>query len=109
MSIELLVIAALTVYRLTLLINKEDAPFELAARFRTWAGVTYDQYSNPVANGQLSAAILCPYCLSVWIGLLVSIYIGLAVYFGVANIAIYPMLPFALSGISTYLFKVAGV
>lgn len=109
MTIEYFVIAALATYRLTLLIHKEDAPFELAARFRTWAGVVYDRYSNPQSTGQLSAAILCPFCLSVWIGIGITLYIGLALYLGIANIAIYPMLPFALSGVASYLFKVAGV
>ena len=107
--IELLLVAALAVYRITLIVHKEDGPFELAAKFRTWAGVTYDQYSNPVPNGQLSAAILCPYCLSVWIGICATLYIGLAVYLNIANIAIYPMLPFALSGLSTFLFRWTGV
>lgn len=78
-------------------------------RFRTWAGVTYDAYSNPISNGELSAAILCPYCLSVWIGLAVTVYMGIAVYLNLEHIAIYPLVVFALSGLSTFAFKWAGV
>lgn len=109
MTPELLIIAALTVYRLTLLISKEAGPFDVLGRFRSWAGVTYDQYSNPISNGELSAAILCPYCLSVWVGLAVTLYVVVMFYFNLEHIASYPMLPFALSGASAYLFKSAGV
>lgn len=109
MTLEYLLIAALATYRLSLLISKEAGPFDLFGRFRTWAGVTYDQYSNPVASGQLSEAILCPFCLSVWIGICATLYLGIAAYLGVAHLAIYLLLPFALSGAAAYLFKSAGV
>ena len=109
MSIETLLIAALATYRLTLLINKESGPFDLLGRFRTWAGVTYDQYSNPVASGQLSEAILCPFCLSIWIGFMVTLFVGAAWLLGAEKIALYILLPFALSGASTFLFKWTGV
>ena len=109
MTLEYLLIASLAVYRITLLVNKEAGPFDILGRFRTWAGVTYDQYSNPVSNGELSAAILCPYCLSVWVAIGVTLYMGIAIYLKIEHIAIYPLLPFALSGIASYLFKSAGV
>ena len=109
MTIEYLLIAALATYRITLLINKESGPFDLFGRFRTWAGVTYDQYSNPVSSGQLSEAILCPFCLSVWIGICVTLFIGAAWLLNAEKIALYCLLPFALSGASTFIFKWTGV
>lgn len=109
MSLELLLITCLATYRITLLVHKEAGPSDIFGRFRTWAGVTYDAYSNPISNGELSAAILCPFCLSIWIGILVTLYLGLAVYFGVVHIAVYLLLPFAMSGAASYLFKLAGV
>lgn len=109
MTIELMIIAALATYRITLLVHKESGPWDMFGRFRSWAGVTYDAYSNPVSNGELSAAILCPYCLSVWVGIVVTLYIGVMLLLNLGHIAIYSMLPFALSGISAYWFKSAGV
>jgi hypothetical protein len=108
MTIELLIIAALAVYRITLLINKEAGPWDLLGRFRTWAGIDYDEHSNPFSTGELSAAILCPYCLSVWIGFMVTLYIVVMHVLNLGHITIYPLLPFALSGISAYWFKSAG-
>jgi hypothetical protein len=108
MTLEYLLIIALSTYRLSLLISKEAGPFDILERFRVWAGVTYDQYSNPVSNGQFSAGILCPFCLSVWIGTCVTLYVGITTYLGIGNIAIYPLLPFALSGFSVFLFKWTG-
>lgn len=109
MSLEHFIIAALATYRLTRLIHKEDGPFDIAARFRTWAGIKFDEYSNPYSTGQLSAAINCPYCLSVWIGIGVTILLGIAALLNVETIALYLLLPFALSGLATYFFMSTGV
>lgn len=107
--IEYLIIVALAVYRLTLLINKESGPFDMLGRFRTWAGVKYDQYSNPVSTGELSAAIICPYCLSVWIAICVTLYLVITWFLNIEDLAVLLLLPFALSGVSAYLFRIAGV
>jgi len=109
MNLEYFLIAALATYRLTLLIHKEAGPFDLFGKFRTWAGVTYDQYSNPVSNGELSAAILCPYCLSVWIGIGVTILLIVAMFLNAEMVALYILLPFALSGLASFIFKWTGV
>ena len=109
MSIETLIIAALATYRLTLLLHKEAGPFDILGKFRSWAGVTYDQYSNPQSTSELSAAILCPYCLSVWVGIVVTLYLGIASYFNVLHYAVYALIPFALSGVASYWFKSSGV
>jgi len=109
MTLAHFLLAALATYRLTLLIHKESGPFDILGRFRTWAGVTYDTYSNPVSNGELSAAILCPYCLSVWIGIGVTILLIVAMLLNAETVAIYILLPFALSGLAVFLFRYAGV
>lgn len=110
MSIELLLVTAyLAVYRLTLLVSKEAGPFDMFGRFRTWAGVEYDQYSNAVPTGQLSEMILCPFCTSVWMGIGATILLVAARLLGVEIILFYALLPLALSGFSTFLFKWTGV
>lgn len=104
-----ILLAALATYRLTLLVSKEAGPFDIFGRFRTWSGVKFDEYSNPFSTGQLSEMILCPYCTSVWIGIGVTIVVGAAVYLNFLTLISFVLLPFALSGLSVFLFKWAGV
>jgi hypothetical protein len=107
--LEHFLIAALAVYRLSLLISKEAGPFDMFGRFRTWAGVEFDQYSNPYATNQFAEGLLCPFCVSVWLGFCGTIYLFAAWLLKVEEIAMYPLIPFALSGIAVYLFRVGGV
>lgn len=110
MRIEIvLLLAALATYRLTLLVSKESGPFDMFGRFRTWAGVKFDQYSNPYSTGQLSEMILCPYCTSVWIGIGVTILVGAALYLHLLTLISFVLLPFALSGLAVFFFKWTGV
>jgi len=109
MSPETFVILALATYRLSLLISKEPGPFDILGKFRTWAGVEYDQYSHPQATGQLSEAIMCPYCLSVWIGICVTLVVVAAQYLNLLPLVTYALLPFALSGLAVAFFKWFGV
>lgn len=109
MTIEFLIILALTTYRLTLLISKEAGPFDIMGRFRSLVGVKFDEYSNPYATNQISEMVLCPYCLSVWIGFGATIgWIG-AGLLGLNTVYFYLLLPFALSGLAVFFFKWAGV
>ena len=102
-------IIALATYRLTLLINKEAGPFDIFGKFRTWAGIRFDQYSVPYATGQLSEAIICPYCLSVWVGICVTLLTAGASYLGFLTLITFLLLPLALSGFTVFLFRYAGV
>lgn len=109
MSNEILLITLLATYRITLLISKERGPFDMLGRFRTWAGIKFDEYSNPIATGELSEGILCPYCLSVWIGIGITTLIGIAAILGNVNVALWLLFPFAISGAAVFFFKWAGV
>lgn len=109
MSPEWLIVAALATYRLTLLLSREHGPAEIFARFRYVLGVRPDEYSKETATGFWSELILCPYCLSVWIGFLITVFIAAALYFQFETIAFFVLLPFALSGLSVFFYKWAGV
>lgn len=109
MSLETIVILALTVYRLTLLISKEAGPFDMMGRFRTWIGVKFDEHSRPYATGQVSEMVLCPFCLSVWVAICVTLIAAGAYGFGVEKYVLWVFLPFALSGVSVFFFKWTGV
>jgi hypothetical protein len=109
MSLETLLVLALATYRLSLLISKEAGPFDLMGRFRTFVGVKFDEHSRPYATGQVSEMVLCPFCLSVWIGFGVTLLLIGAMVAGVEKYLTYALLPFALSGLSVFFFKWTGV
>ena len=109
LNLETIIILALATYRLSLLISKEQGPFDIFGKFRDWAGIKFDAYSNPVATGQLSEAIICPYCLSVWVGICATLGLAVAHAAGVEKYYLLVLLPFALSGLAVFFFKWAGV
>lgn len=108
MSPELLIIAALAVYRLTFMLNAEAGPGDIFGRLRARMGVKFDQYSNPYSDHWIGQGVLCYYCLSVWIAFGISALVLAAFAFNRADIAFWGLLPFALSGISIFLKKWTG-
>lgn len=109
MSPELLIVAALAVYRLTLLFSRESGPGDMFGWIRHQLGVRHDEYSQETATGWLSEAILCPYCFSVWMGIVITAFILIARAGNVDAIVFIILLPFAFSGLSVFLFKWTGV
>ena len=107
--LEIGVIAALATYRITLLFSRESGPGDIFGRIRYQLGVRPDEHSKETATGWLSEAILCPYCFSVWVGIVITGFILVTHVLNVGNVAIFILLPFALSGISVFFFKWAGV
>lgn len=92
MTLTTLLIAILAAYRLTLLISSEGGPYAVLERFRYLVGVRLDEYSKPYGTNTWARGILCPYCLSVWVGLVIAALMYLAPQAE-------PVLwPFALSG-----------
>lgn len=92
------VIAALAVYRLARLVALEEGPGHVFAHLRQRATTDYDQDGEP-ANFW-GALLSCPLCLSVWLGLLVGPLVLL-----VPTVATWLLLPFALSGVATFLVR----
>lgn len=103
MTIETLLIIAFATYRLTLLFSKENGPKDIFEWIRFKLGVRRDEHSREVATGFWSELILCPYCFSVWVGITVTLSIVL-----IPAIALWCLLPFALSGVSVFLFRWVG-
>lgn len=98
MSPELLIIAALATYRLTFMLNAESGPADVFGRFRTRIGVKYDVNSMAYGTNWLSEGVLCFYCLSVWIGIGLTLWILAWSAVNRADIAFWTLTPFALSG-----------
>jgi hypothetical protein len=71
---DLLIISLATVY---VSVNLADAytsgPWNTLDKLRRWAGVTYNELGNAEATpGSLGDMILCPYCNSVWIAIILT-------------------------------------
>lgn len=108
MSTELIIIALLAVYRLTQMFNNEAGPADIFGRLRTRIGVTFDEYSNPVASNWLADGVLCFYCLSVWVAFGVTILVIAAVLLNRPDVAQWILFPFAISGGAVFMKKWAG-
>ena len=87
-----LLILSLAVYRLSSLFAFEDGPFSMFQKLRGFTGVVLDEDDEQEGTNEVSKAIICPFCNSLWISL------GLiAFFFLIPNITIILALPFALS------------
>lgn len=111
-------IMALTVWRISSIIVREEFVFSLAQKMRTALGVIgyeyleemqdetfikrYEDYESHLQPTWISRGITCLWCVSFWIGLL----FGLA-YMYVYGVDVYNLcLPFALSGFAIIFDKV---
>lgn len=83
---------SLAVFRATYFILYDVAPFELMAKVRDLAGVKQNAYGNNYGTNEISKALCCPWCTSLWLGLL----------FAKGNIRE----ALAYSGVTALLFKV---
>lgn len=63
-------INVLATFRLTYFILYDDAPFSLMAQLREAAGVKLNIYGHPYGTNELSKAMSCAWCCSLWLGLL---------------------------------------
>lgn len=104
----MLIIAALAVYRVTLMLNAESGPGDIFARVRVKLGVRYDEYSKPYGKGAVADAVLCFYCLSVWVAVGATVWLAVCKHFNRLDIGLVLLIPFALSGVAVYLKKAVG-
>lgn len=88
MTIEVLLVAALSCWRITSLLIREDGPFDIFMHIRTLTGRIRG----------LEALTTCVWCLSFWIGAAVSA-VAFTTYWWL-------LMPFALSAAAVGLDKV---
>lgn len=96
-----LLILILATWRLSSLLATEPGPFDVFARLRRLVGVRND--GGPYGTNVVSRAIICVWCVSVWIGA------GwMAFYWIRSDYAFWAALPFALSGGAVLINEVIG-
>ena len=91
-SIAYLIIALLATYRLTSLFKYEVGPWKILTKFRMLFGIIHDSKGFPHGYPETLFGELfeCYYCLSVWVGGIVTLAMVLGLW--------WLMLPLALSG-----------
>ena len=102
---EILLIAVFATYRLTFMLSEETGPGEVFAKLRDRIGVKYDEHSRRYGANIFAEAVICFYCLSVWIGLGVFLML-LALQ--LVPLPMIVLLPFTFSGGAIFLKKWVG-
>lgn len=92
LTVPVLGVLALSVFRLTSLLVFEAGPWDIFHWLRRKAGITYDRHSQKIANNELGRMLLCPWCTSMWVSF------GVVLIWAVGGTVV--LLPFALSAIS---------
>ena len=67
-----LVIISLATWRISSLLVHEAGPWNIIARFRHLIGIRYDAWSNPVGNNVFAQALMCVWCISIWVAAFVA-------------------------------------
>lgn len=71
--IELFIIGSVLVWRLTRLIGKESGPYMILAKFRSRVGIYNTPSLKQESRTEIGRMILCPKCLSLWVGWIVAL------------------------------------
>lgn len=102
------VLLALAVYRVAMLLTRDDGPFDIFLRLRVWAGV-YDLDEQGSIMSPLGKLFECPYCVGLYASLPAA-FILLYVPFTLEGLGWIwlGVLWFALAGAQAVLETVAG-
>lgn len=94
MNLTIFLIASLATFRLSLLISKEDGPAWIFLKLRRWLKREAQQHQS-VKETALHEGIECQWCVSVWTGAIVTLYL---VALNFCDWPIAPLIWLALSG-----------
>lgn len=96
-SIIQAILMMLGAWRITSLFFRERGPFGIFLAFRTIAGIESDDAGMPIRipDREIAQLLGCPWCLSIWIGLLLAVG-----WYLIPTITICLVLPFALSAMA---------
>jgi len=72
MPLEFVVIC-LMVWRVSALLTAERGPYDLLGKFRDVVGVGYDEMSQCQGKNEVSKALCCIRCTSLWVGLVAAL------------------------------------
>jgi len=87
-----LIVYILATWRLARLLTSEQGPYDVFDRLRHKIGISYDDEGEPHGANVVAEAVMCLWCLSIWIGLGVAI-----AYYVAPTVTFWVTLPLALS------------
>lgn len=93
-SVFTFILLSLATWRISNLLIHEDGPLDVFARLRFLVGVKYDEKSNTYGTNFVSILFSCIYCMSIWVGIIVT-----GLFYGFTSV-LHFMIPFALSAVS---------
>lgn len=96
-------ILTLATWRITSLLVNEYGPFNLLERMRYRLGVRYDESLQRIGMNVVAEAFTCMWCLSVWVGLVLSIAL-----YAMPVLSVWLLLPFALSAGAIVIDRLKG-
>lgn len=91
---------AFATWRISSLLVNEDGPYAMFARLRALVGVRHNDEFQPVAGNVVAGAFMCVWCMSVWVGLALSLLSWFA-----PDVAAWIVLPMALSAAAIVIGK----
>jgi len=69
----MILLYCLATYRISSMLSSESGPFGIFDKFRYFIGVRYNEYSIPYGTNVVAKGVLCLWCNSVWVGILVTL------------------------------------
>jgi len=75
-SFIMFVVISLSVWRISSLFAREDGPFDVFARIRSFAGVEYDKESEMFSTNGFSKGLICVWCNSVWFSAVGAVFVS---------------------------------
>lgn len=93
-------ILALATWRISSLLVNEFGPYKILERLRFWLGVRYDEDLNRHGNNEFAELFTCIWCLSVWVGLAMTMAFWL-----LPNLTTWLAMPFAFSAVAILIDK----
>jgi hypothetical protein len=94
------ILLALAVYSIGRYLSDAEmsGPWHILDKFRHLIGVRFNEASLPYGENIFAEAMLCQYCNSFWIGLIVAV-----LYLVFGDIMLWLLLPFSITGVVTVL------
>ena len=96
-----LIVMAFAIWRISSMLVAEDGPWEIFSRLRYVLGIKPDDMGVDYPTNEVAKALMCVWCTSVWISIVVSI---LAHFNQGLVVAI--LLPLCLSGVAIVVNRV---
>ncbi len=93
-------ILALATFRISSLIADEDGPLGALERLRVLVGAKRDEQGNTYGTNQFATGLICQWCNSVWIGVILAIF-----YMWLKEMTVLICLPLALSTVTMILAR----